>query len=140
MIHRNETYFPDPTRFDPTRWLDPKEVRRIDKAFVPFGKGSRGCAGIKYVQFLMLSPKHNLAFSHAFSFLPSQGEITVANYLVHFSLAYCELYVTLGTLFRNYGEGKLKGNDLTEEDLTYNDYFSAQNAIDAKKFHVSAVK
>jgi cytochrome P450 len=48
-MHHNETYFPDAGKFDPTRWLDPKESRRMAKAFVPFSKGSRACAGIKYV-------------------------------------------------------------------------------------------
>lgn len=50
------------------------------------------------------------------------------------SLAYCELYVTIGTLFRKFPD--LKGNDLSAEDTVYNDYFSAQNPVDAKKFHV----
>jgi len=48
-MHNNETYFPNPTIFDPSRWLDPTEARRLDKAFIPFGKGSRGCVGMKCV-------------------------------------------------------------------------------------------
>jgi hypothetical protein len=56
---------------------------------------------------------------------------------VQSSLAYCELYVTIGTLFRRFSD--LKGNDLTLEDRAYNDYFSAQNPVDAKKFHVLPV-
>jgi cytochrome P450 len=47
-MHHNESFFPDAEKFDPERWLDPKESRRIDKAFVPFSKGNRACAGIKY--------------------------------------------------------------------------------------------
>lgn len=54
------------------------------------------------------------------------------------SLAYAELYITLGTLFRRFGIGELKSNQLTAEDLAYNDYFSAQSPGDAVKFHVSA--
>lgn len=53
---------------------------------------------------------------------------------ISFSLAYCEIYVTLGTLFRRFAN--LKGNELSQEDLAYNDYFSSQNAMDAKKFHI----
>ena len=49
MRHQDETYFPNALKFDPTRWVDPVEARRIDKAFVSFGKGSRGCVGIKYL-------------------------------------------------------------------------------------------
>lgn len=49
VVHRDEAYFPNPDKFDPTRWLDPKEARRIDKALISFCKGTRGCVGIKYV-------------------------------------------------------------------------------------------
>jgi len=51
------------------------------------------------------------------------------------SLAHCELYVTLGTLFRRFGD--LRGNELTEQDLVYHDYFSSYHPIEATKFHVS---
>lgn len=55
VLHQDEEYFPDPLKFDPERWLDPKEARRLDKAFVPFGKGTRGCVGMPYVPFLLRS-------------------------------------------------------------------------------------
>jgi hypothetical protein len=51
-------------------------------------------------------------------------------------LAYCELYVTLGTLFRRFEI--MKGNHLTPDDLVYDDYFSSYHPISATKFHVSA--
>lgn len=47
ILHQDESYFPDPTRFDPDRWSDPAETQRLEKAFVPFGKGSRACVGMK---------------------------------------------------------------------------------------------
>jgi cytochrome P450 len=47
ILHQREDYFPDSSKFEPERWLDPKEVRHMDKAFVPFSKGTRGCVGIK---------------------------------------------------------------------------------------------
>ncbi|RDW56886.1 hypothetical protein BP5796_12953 [Coleophoma crateriformis] len=96
MLHQDEGYFPKPQKFDPTRWSDPKDSRRMEKAFVPFGKGTRACAGM--------------------------------------NLAYCELYITLGTLFRHYDN--LVPNHLTLEDLTYDDYFSAQIPLNAAKLHV----
>lgn len=64
MLHRDEHYFPNPTVFDPERWADPKEAQRLEKAFVPFGKGSRACVGM--------------------------------------NLAYCELYVVIGTLLGGF--------------------------------------
>ena len=52
------------------------------------------------------------------------------------SLAYCDLLVTVGTLFRRFPN--LKGNKLSAEDLVYDDYFSSRNPLSAKKFHVKA--
>jgi hypothetical protein len=49
-------------------------------------------------------------------------------------LAYCELYVTIAMLFHRFE--KLKGNQLTPEDLVYDDYFASHHPIDATKFHI----
>lgn len=49
MMHRNESVFPSPEKFDPERWLDPVIARVLDKHLVPFGKGSRQCVGMPYV-------------------------------------------------------------------------------------------
>jgi cytochrome P450 len=44
-LHRDPTLFPDPTRFDPDRWLaaDAKEWGR--SRFIPFGAGGHKCIG-----------------------------------------------------------------------------------------------
>jgi cytochrome P450 len=118
ILHHDEKYFQNSQKFDPTRWLDPKEARRIEKAFVPFSKGSRACVGMKYAT----SP----------DFIAHQ--LTLCSN----SLAYCELYATLGTVFRRFEN--LKSNVLTDEDRAYNDYFSGQHPLDATKFHVTQVK
>jgi len=55
--------------------------------------------------------------------------------LLIISLAYCELYVVLGTLFRRFDN--MKPNHLTAEDRVYDDYISACNPHEATKFHVS---
>ncbi|KAL8839813.1 MAG: hypothetical protein Q9176_004216 [Flavoplaca citrina] len=52
------------------------------------------------------------------------------------SLAYCELYVTIGTLFRRFPN--LQGNDLVGEELAYDDYFSSYTPLHARKLHVMA--
>jgi cytochrome P450 len=54
-MHRNESIFPAPERFDPGRWLDPLAVRGRDKHLVSFGKGSRQCVGMPFVS-LPFSP------------------------------------------------------------------------------------
>lgn len=46
LMHRNEDAFPDPMKFDPSRWLNPEDARRLDHYMVPFGKGSRQCVGM----------------------------------------------------------------------------------------------
>ena len=43
-ILMNEEIFPNPKAFVPERWIGHPE---LEKYFVPFGKGSRQCLGIK---------------------------------------------------------------------------------------------
>ncbi|KAJ3540476.1 hypothetical protein NM208_g5051 [Fusarium decemcellulare] len=46
-MHRNPDIWPDPFRFDETRWLDPALLTPEQKAsFCPFGVGTRVCIGI----------------------------------------------------------------------------------------------
>lgn len=52
------------------------------------------------------------------------------------SLAYCELYVTLGNLFRRFDN--MKGTELSEEDRAVNDYISSGVPRTAKRFHIRA--
>ncbi len=44
-VHRNGTYFPQPDRFDPDRWLPEGQAGRPRFSYFPFGGGSRGCMG-----------------------------------------------------------------------------------------------
>jgi cytochrome P450 len=46
--HRDPRHFPDPTRFAPERWLDGLEERLPRHAYLPFGGGSRVCAGMHF--------------------------------------------------------------------------------------------
>ncbi|KIM95804.1 hypothetical protein OIDMADRAFT_45105 [Oidiodendron maius Zn] len=43
-LHRNQDVFPDPERFNPTRWVAP--TKDMKDAFMPFGGGSRICLGM----------------------------------------------------------------------------------------------
>ncbi|KAI8950131.1 cytochrome P450 family protein [Xylaria longipes] len=58
-MHRNPENFPDPMRFDPERWLgDIEERRRLEKVWVPFSRGTRGCLGVNLAWaelYIMLS-------------------------------------------------------------------------------------
>lgn len=44
-MHHNTDAFPNPDKFDPSRWMDPEGARLRDKCFVPFSKGRRMCLG-----------------------------------------------------------------------------------------------
>lgn len=44
--HRDPSAFTNPDQWDPSRWLDGKEMTAMQKElFMPFSKGSRGCLG-----------------------------------------------------------------------------------------------
>jgi cytochrome P450 len=49
LVHRHESVWPDPERFDPERFLDESGARRRDlateAAYLPFGAGPRLCIG-----------------------------------------------------------------------------------------------
>lgn len=47
LLHHDQDYFPNPFQFEPDRWADAKNAQTLEKAFVPFGKGSRACLGMK---------------------------------------------------------------------------------------------
>ena len=45
--HRIDSYFPDPLRFDPSRW-DNVPLKDAPDAYLPFGAGGRGCIGQRF--------------------------------------------------------------------------------------------
>ncbi|RYP27099.1 hypothetical protein DL767_007796 [Monosporascus sp. MG133] len=46
LMHTDPEVYPDPMRFDPDRWMDAEARRRMDKAYAPFGRGTRICIGM----------------------------------------------------------------------------------------------
>jgi cytochrome P450 len=46
-MHHDEDYWPGSFKFDPDRWTNPANAKHLEKAYVPFSKGSRMCIGIK---------------------------------------------------------------------------------------------
>ncbi|MBD0369674.1 MAG: cytochrome P450 [Pyrinomonadaceae bacterium] len=45
VMHRNERYFPEPSRFDPERWTPEEKEARPQFSYFPFGGGPRRCIG-----------------------------------------------------------------------------------------------
>lgn len=43
--HRDPTVFPNPEEFQPERWLDAEERKKMEPYFIPFSTGARGCIG-----------------------------------------------------------------------------------------------
>lgn len=100
LLHRNPDVFPNPTAFEPERWInaDPQASKAMRTCLVPFSRGSRGCIGQ--------------------------------------NLAMCELYLTLGILFRRV-------RDMAAEDvgeLTYVDYFTAYHGDERQRLKVFSLK
>jgi cytochrome P450 len=45
LIHHRSDLYPDPSRFDPSRWQDARPER---SAYIPFGAGARKCIGDRF--------------------------------------------------------------------------------------------
>jgi cytochrome P450 len=45
VVHRDERWWPNPTHFDPDRWLFDVQTARPKLAYFPFGAGTRVCIG-----------------------------------------------------------------------------------------------
>ncbi|MCJ1271041.1 hypothetical protein MMC22_010940 [Lobaria immixta] len=46
LIHDNPDIYPQPSVFNPDRWLADESQKRLQRYLVPFGKGTRMCAGL----------------------------------------------------------------------------------------------
>ncbi|KAI0595140.1 trichodiene oxygenase [Biscogniauxia sp. FL1348] len=46
LMHRNEDLYPEPSRFNPERWMDLDLRKKSEKTFAPFSRGTRNCIGM----------------------------------------------------------------------------------------------
>jgi cytochrome P450 len=88
-MHRDARYFPDPERFDPSRWLQPpQEASQLPKfAYFPFGGGPHLCIGEGFAWMegvlalatlaqrwkLRMDPKHTVGFEPKITLRPKNG-------------------------------------------------------------------
>ena len=49
-IHRDERFYKNPLKFDPTHFDEPEISQRHAMAFMPFGDGPRVCIGMRFAQ------------------------------------------------------------------------------------------
>lgn len=63
-VHLDSDIFPEPHRFSPERWLnsEPEVLKRMENAFVPFGRGSRVCLGLELAKDEMTLLTGNLFY------------------------------------------------------------------------------
>ena len=53
LVHRDPQIWPDPERFDPSRFTREEEKSRHKHAYVPFGGGAHMCLGLHFAYMQM---------------------------------------------------------------------------------------
>lgn len=53
VIHRNPRYWPDPDKFDPSRFLPEEQEKRPKFSYIAFGGGPRSCIGSNFAMMEM---------------------------------------------------------------------------------------
>lgn len=72
VTHRSASYFADPLRFDPDRWL-PERAKDVHKyAYFPFGGGPRICIGNHFAMMEAVLVLATLVRAYRFELLPGQ--------------------------------------------------------------------
>jgi len=70
LLHHDARWWPEPGRFDPTRWLEP-EAGRPRAAYLPFGAGPRMCVGEPFARLEAVLVLARIARSWRFEADPS---------------------------------------------------------------------
>jgi cytochrome P450 len=83
ITHRDERWFPEPTKFDPDRWLPDRSAHLPQFAWYPFGGGPRVCVGQSFAMMEMVLIVATLLGRFNVALAPGQGEPELQ---VHMSL------------------------------------------------------
>jgi cytochrome P450/CRP-like cAMP-binding protein len=75
VCHFLPEYFPDPHRFDPTRYSEPRHEHFRPGAFVPFGLGAHPCLGAGLVELIMTVTAASLLHNVSFALDPPDYEL-----------------------------------------------------------------
>ena len=47
LMHWDEGVYPNARRFEPERWIDKKNIKKMEKSYAPFSRGTRICLGMQ---------------------------------------------------------------------------------------------
>jgi len=72
--HHNPAYFPDPKKFDPSRFAGSGPPPFV---WIPFGGGPRGCLGNEFARTEMLVFLHHIALQFQWSMVDPQEPISI---------------------------------------------------------------
>ncbi|KAI0110717.1 cytochrome P450 [Nemania sp. FL0031] len=71
LMHHNSELYPNPEQFNPERWVDINDRRKVEKTFAPFSRGARICVGMHlawaelYMLVARIIPRYELGFEAA---------------------------------------------------------------------------
>jgi cytochrome P450 len=83
VVHRNRRYFPDPERFDPSRFTDEARRLRPKYAYFPFGGGPRVCIGQSLAMMEGVLAIASIANRFRLALVPGQTIVPVPGMTLH---------------------------------------------------------
>lgn len=83
VVHPNRRYFPDPERFDPSRFTDEARRPRPKYAYFPFGGGPRVCISQSLAMVEGVLAIAGIANRFRLALLPGQTIVTVPGMTLH---------------------------------------------------------
>ncbi|KAH8279488.1 hypothetical protein KR026_011262, partial [Drosophila bipectinata] len=63
-LHWDDTYFPDPQKFDPERFSEERKNELVPYTYLPFGVGPRNCIGNRYALMQVKGMLYNLILQY----------------------------------------------------------------------------
>ena len=79
VVHHDPTVFPNPTAYEPERWLEssPERLAQMERSFFEFGAGSRMCVGMNVAMIEVCKVVPQLLREFAISFAQPEKEWVV---------------------------------------------------------------
>jgi cytochrome P450 family 4 len=77
VAHYNEDHWPEPTKFDPDRFLPENAKDRHIASFIPFGLGRRSCMGRLFATYEMVTVLAQVLRSFEFTSVEVRGNMSM---------------------------------------------------------------